>query len=125
MDGALQPALGLGGAIVIVSIAAHFIAASARSGQLSRNQAIGIRTKHTLASDEAWRAGHEAAAPMVAKAAWIGYGCVGLMAVTAIALPLPDAAPWLLVLAISGLVTVVVALYLGTSAANRAAKTLA
>lgn len=39
-----------------------------RGEGLSRNRAVGIRTKATLASDEAWQRGHHAAAPWVLSA---------------------------------------------------------
>ncbi|MDO4760790.1 MAG: SdpI family protein [Corynebacterium sp.] len=40
-----------------------FMATAIRNNTLVRNEALGIRTKATLASDAAWRAGHEAARP--------------------------------------------------------------
>ncbi|WP_146070761.1 SdpI family protein [Cryobacterium sp. M91] len=40
-----------------------------QQGRLKRNSAIGIRTRHTLASGEAWASAHAAASPyMVAMA---------------------------------------------------------
>lgn len=122
MDGVLQPALGLGTALAPVSVAAHVVAAVSRSGQLSLNHSIGIRTRHTVASDEAWQAGHAAAAPTMARAAWTGYAFLVVMAATALALGLANAAPWLLGLAVAGLVTVVVILSAARRSADRAAR---
>ena len=53
-----------------------------KSGDLARNGAVGIRTKATMSSDEAWRQGHLAGLPWV-KAGTVaalasGLICVGL-----------------------------------------------
>lgn len=40
----------------------------ARAGKLTRQPVVGLRTKTTLASDEAWKAAHEAAANWVVGA---------------------------------------------------------
>lgn len=48
----------LGPAVLLLCLVmAHF----AGTGAIQRNAAAGIRTRATLASDEAWRAGHSAA----------------------------------------------------------------
>ena len=51
-------------------MAAVFVGVSLlmRDDNFSRNRAIGIRTKHTLSSDEAWRRGHRAGWPWVLSA---------------------------------------------------------
>ncbi|MCD9198348.1 SdpI family protein [Aeromicrobium wangtongii] len=67
METLILPAASL----VAVSLLLGWLAqASARDG-LDRNALIGIRTKATMASDEAWYAGHRAAVSAVRAAAWI------------------------------------------------------
>jgi len=46
---------------------------AAGRGALPHNGAVGIRTRATQASDEAWRAAHEAALPAMLRAAQISY----------------------------------------------------
>ncbi len=53
----------------------------ARDRKLARNAAIGIKTRHTLASDEVWLAGHQQAAPLVAVASWTGWATLAIAAV--------------------------------------------
>ena len=57
------------GAIVLI-----VLGVIARAGRLTRQSAIGLRTKATMASDEAWKAAHEASANWV-----IGAGAVMLV----------------------------------------------
>ncbi|TFD85767.1 hypothetical protein E3T61_16680 [Cryobacterium lactosi] len=49
----------------IVFFVAVGLALVQRRGGLSRNPAIGIRTKYTLVSDAAWRAAHASANPFL------------------------------------------------------------
>jgi len=53
-----------------------------RGEGLSRNRAVGIRTKATLASDAAWQRGHNAASPWVLSAGILsvvmGFGALAL-----------------------------------------------
>lgn len=94
-----------------------------RQGNLPFNGAIGLRTQATMASDEAWRAGHSAAAPYFAALTITG---VTVMVVSII-LPFffyqgalyPVA---LLVVPATGFVVQVIILVIATKAANSAAK---
>ncbi len=54
--------LGLGGVIVVV------LGRMAAAGRLPRNIVAGIRIPSTMRSDEAWRAGHRAAASALTAA---------------------------------------------------------
>ncbi|MCO1337401.1 hypothetical protein BJH93_00580 [Kocuria polaris] len=54
--------MSLGSAVVLMLVGCLLLWAgkSAAQGNIGRNRAIGIRTRWTLASDEAWEAGHQA-----------------------------------------------------------------
>jgi uncharacterized membrane protein len=58
-------------ALMVGGVALVVLGAIARAGKLNRQSAVGLRTKATLASDEAWKAAHEAAANWV-----IGAGAI-------------------------------------------------
>lgn len=58
--------------LLTVSMTMMGLSSPMKKGQLSRNSLIGIKTRHTLASDQAWRKGHAAAVPWVSLAAWVG-----------------------------------------------------
>jgi uncharacterized membrane protein len=55
-------------AMMVGGIALVVLGAIARAGTLNRQSAVGLRTKATLASDEAWAAAHEASATWVVAA---------------------------------------------------------
>ncbi|MEL7156237.1 MAG: SdpI family protein [Actinomycetota bacterium] len=55
-------------------------------GILGRNHLVGIRTRTTLASDEAWAAGHRAGGPLTVAGGW-AYVATGLALVPAGAFP--------------------------------------
>ena len=61
-------------ALMIGGIALVVLGAIGRAGKLTRQSVVGLRTKATLASDEAWKAAHDAAANWV-----IGAGTVLLV----------------------------------------------
>lgn len=98
------------------------VASMARSGTLDRSGAVGIRTRATRASDEAWRAGHRAAHGAVRAA---GLFCLAFgVLTTALALTVPDSAAVAVVLSTAGTgyVALVVALAVASRRANTAAK---
>ncbi|WP_413450443.1 SdpI family protein [Georgenia phoenicis] len=72
--------------LLLVSLATHAVAWTTRAGQLSRNDAFGIRTRSTQASDEAWHAAHLAALPWLTRAYRVGYTGAALALVLALAL---------------------------------------
>jgi uncharacterized membrane protein len=55
-------------AMMVGGAALAVLGATARAGKLSRQSVVGLRTKATMASDEAWKAAHEAAAKWVVGA---------------------------------------------------------
>lgn len=55
-------------AMVAGGIALIVLGALGRTGKLTRQSIVGLRTTATLASDEAWKAAHEAAAHWVVGA---------------------------------------------------------
>ena len=64
--------------VVLVAVLCILVTRKAADGTLGRNGSVGIRTRHTQVSDEAWRAGHAAAVPGVNRAGWIAAATVPL-----------------------------------------------
>lgn len=79
---------------------------------------IGIRTRHTLASDAAWEAGHKAGVPYLFAMAVISIG----HAVALLCAELSDSTTAGNVLSLLGWVLILVCAALAVIAANRAAK---
>ena len=71
-------------AALVLAVVAFVVVATAwagMTGRLTRNWFVGIRTRATLASDEAWRAGHRAGGPWIIGAgASLFVGSVGVAA---------------------------------------------
>jgi hypothetical protein len=55
-------------AMMVGGIALVVLGVLGRTGKLTRQSIVGLRTKATLASDEGWNAAHEAAADWVVGA---------------------------------------------------------
>ncbi|KUM31068.1 hypothetical protein AQ436_16230 [Arthrobacter sp. EpRS66] len=70
--------------LVIITFMTTVMAPQMKSGKLQRNSAIGIKTRHTQSSDQAWEQGHLSAAPWVQSASWTGWTL--LIAVTILCL---------------------------------------
>lgn len=101
----------------------HGMQRSVASGKLTRNGMIGIRTKVTMSSDEAWLAGHLAARRWTRAAVRVGYSAAAVTAVIAIAqLVAGTGSPFLLLVPGAGLVVVVVLLLFGVRDANAAGR---
>jgi hypothetical protein len=108
----------LGFGLAVVALLTVTTTRSAAEGHLERNGAIGIRTRHTRASDEAWRAGHSAALPVVRYVVHVAVAAV-LAAVVAAVLGGPVAA---VVVGLAGMGVQVAVLVLGARRANEAAR---
>lgn len=65
----------------ILGLVVLFVFNMIRQGRLSRNRAVGIRTKHSLLSDESWQICHDKAAPYFTRA---GYRALSFTAVLAV-----------------------------------------
>ncbi len=107
----------LAGGLLFLSAVCSFLAASMASGELPRNNAVGIKTKHTQASDEAWLAGHEAAAATVKRAGLAGWAVLLGVSVLCIF----RLWPWAMGLAGLGYVLLIGLTLVATSKANKAA----
>lgn len=67
--------LGLLLGLVVIAAVSHHLHNATADGRLQRNSMFGVRTKATMASDEAWRLAHTTALPWLRAAtcvAWIG-----------------------------------------------------
>lgn len=109
------PMIGLG----TVGLASLVLMISIRSGSLTRNLAIGIRTRFTLRSDEAWEAGQRASLPYLLAMSLIACGHIAALLVVQLAgrsEVLGNA------LALSGFGVIVVVSLLAWRSANQAAK---
>lgn len=56
-------------------------------GALKRGSMFGVKSRHTLKSDEAWHEGHVAAVPLLKRSALVGWLTPGVVLVTAFFLP--------------------------------------
>lgn len=109
---------------VLLSLLSVFMHQATKTGSISRNSAIGLRTKSTMASDQAWKAGHAAADPYLIAVAIIGV----VVIVTSVTLPLAVGSenglypPGIIAAPAIGLSIQITVLIIATIAANSAAK---
>ncbi|AHW65497.1 Putative secreted protein [Corynebacterium glyciniphilum AJ 3170] len=103
---------------VVLSMVISQVTKAAARGDLPRSGAVGIRTAATKASDDAWTAGHEAAAPL-ARTVTLG---TSVLAVVIIILSFIFDGAWVTALGVVPFVIVLVSLIPVVRAANRAAR---
>lgn len=96
---------------------------ASRTGRLRRNHLVGVRTRATLSSDEAWQLGHHAAEPYLLRASQLGFGSGAVTVLLATwSQTSPTVPSWpALALSILGFACPVAVLLLGARAAQRAA----
>jgi hypothetical protein len=103
---------------VVLSMVISQVTKAAARGDLPRSGAVGIRTSATKASDDAWAAGHEAAAP-VARKVTLG---VSTLAAVIIILSFIFEGAWVTALGVVPFVIVVLSLIPLVRVANGAAR---
>lgn len=121
----MDPTAGLGFAAGLVTLGGvvHHLRNQVASGAIRRNSAVGIRTKATMASDDAWRAGHAAAAPMLTAAFLTAYAAALTSLALALALALTDSgSPAAVIVPAAGTVAFLALLVAAAVKANSAAR---
>lgn len=108
-------------AIILVAAALLLLVLGKRAaeGRLARNYTMGIRIRSTLASDEAWLAGHQAARRPTDIGA-IGMGLSGVLAVL-----LQGSNVGFVVSVLAGAAWLFAWIFIGAKRADRAAKAVA
>lgn len=78
----MDPAGGIafGAGLVVLGLVMALVGSAVGRGTISRNSAVGIRTRATQSSDQAWQAGHRAAAPWLYASAAVGVS-VGVVSI--------------------------------------------
>jgi hypothetical protein len=81
---------------LVVAGLLKMLASQIEAGESRPNYTFGIRSKATLASEEAWEAAHEASLKVLKRAAAFLLGCTATMWILFAALPKQDASvPWI------------------------------
>ncbi|MFL0459970.1 SdpI family protein [Kytococcus sedentarius] len=104
--------------LLLIAAVVHFIGQAAAGGELRRNRAVGIRTRATMASDEAWTTGHSAARGMLRIAAIVAL----VFAAATATVTFTSAPSWVVPLVgVTGLVVAGLVTVRGAVVASRAA----
>ena len=108
--------------VVILTGVSGFLATACRTGTLPRNGVVGVRTKATMSSDEAWDAGHRAAAPALRRTAWFGLVLIAITVIVLVIVEPGEDPGWEFLFPVVGFVGVTVGICLAGVVANRVAK---
>ncbi len=123
----MDPAGGLafGAGLVVVGVVVLAAGRGATRGSIPVNSVIGIRTKATMASEPAWRAGHEAAGPwlVASSVTAVGVGLVTLALSVGLVVA-GDESTAALVLPLVGVLSLLALLTRAAVVANTAARAL-
>ena len=114
--------LSLAAPVIAMGLVMLAVAAAIPAGSLVRNGLIGIRTRATRASDEAWVAGHRAAYRTVRGTGWSCLAVGGLLVPLALLVDASHRAPVVLTGAGAAYLVVFVGLVLSVRRADRAAR---
>jgi hypothetical protein len=104
--------------VVLIPAVTLPLTRQAAAGRLEPNDVMGIRTRHTRASTEAWVAGHAAALPRLQTCVPIALTTV----LTSILAQLIAGVAWGMALALTGFLVETAVLASAVGPANRAAK---
>ncbi|MFD0356811.1 SdpI family protein [Streptomyces sp. NPDC127110] len=121
----MDPTAGFGFAAGLVAMGAvvHYMRNQVASGAIGRNSAVGIRTRATMASDGAWRAGHAAAAPMLTVAFLTAYAAAATsLALAAASASTGSGSPAAVIVPAAGTVAFLALLVTAAIKANSAAR---
>lgn len=118
MDSDLVTLLPLFFGIATVAVAAITATRYAAHDNLARNSSVGIRTRHTRASDEAWLAGHATALPAMKVTDWVAVVTIVLAIVAGATFD----TTWSISIGLIGLTLEVAVALWATAIANRAAR---
>lgn len=105
-------------AVVLVPVVCVAVTRSATEGNLVRNGAAGIRTRHTRTSDAAWKAGHAAALPRLRRTVPVAVATVP----AAVAVQLIAGGVWGTVVGLLGFAVQTIVLLSAAGRANAAAR---
>ncbi|OON81724.1 SdpI family protein [Streptomyces tsukubensis] len=122
MDPVAGPVCGVG--LITLGVLMHYVKDRVASGSIHRNSVIGIRTKATMSSDNAWSAGHAAAAPMLTVTYLTAYALGSITLAISLVFAVSDVEnPAVIVIPLSGIGAVLVLLSVAAAKADAAART--
>ena len=122
MNETAMPILGALPFFVLMGVVFGGTGAMLNSGRITRNNAIGLRTRATLSSDEAWERGHKAGARWIAASA-VGAATATVLGVVALlATGFEPNEPTNAVVILFGMFAIIGPLIAAGVAADRAAK---